>query len=98
MAAIYPSSALKSRQREIKDLAEREPVYITEHGRGKYVFLSEEVLDQMIAQAVEDALYDERLAEALAESREDFAAGRSYGTREDLMAAVARKRTPDAAA
>ena len=98
MPAIYPSVALKNRQREIKALADREPVYITENGLGKYVFLSEEVLEHTISDAVEQALYESRVQQALEDSREDFRAGRSYGTREDLLAAVRQKREAHAEA
>ena len=89
---IYPSTALKNKQREIKAIADREMVHITENGYGKYIFASEEVLRRAIDEAVEDALYEARMAEALRSSRADFAAGRVYQSRDDLMAAVSRKR------
>lgn len=54
--------------------------------------MSEEVLEKIIDQAVEDALHEHRLADALADSRKDFAEGRVYSSREDMMAAVAQKR------
>ncbi len=92
MTPIFPSTALKNQQREIKKLADTQLVYITENGRGKYVFTSQEVLDQIIANAVEDALYEQRLSDALAESRDDFENGRYYTSRENLMAAVNAKR------
>lgn len=92
MTPIFPSTALKNQQREIKKLADTQLVYITENGRGKYVFTSQEVLDQTIADAVEDALYEQRLSDALAESRDDFENGRYYTSRESLMAAVNAKR------
>lgn len=92
MAPIFPSTALKNQQREIKKLADTQLVYITENGRGKYVFTSQEVLDQIIADAVEDALYEQRLSDALAESRDDFENGRYYTSRENLMVAVNAKR------
>ncbi len=98
MPAIFPSVALKNRQREIKAIADREPVYITENGSGKYVFLSEEVLERVISDAVEQALYENRVMQALGESREDFRKGRCYSSREELMAAVERKRSGHAAA
>ena len=92
MTPIFPSTALKNQQREIKKLADTQLVYITENGRGKYVFTSQEVLDQIIADAVEDALYEQRLSDALAESRDDFENGRYYTSRENLMAEVNAKR------
>lgn len=92
MTPIFPSTALKNQQREIKKLADTQLVYITENGRGKYVFTSQEVLDQIIADAVEDALYEQRLSDALAESRDDFKNGQYYTSRESLMAVVKAKR------
>ena len=92
MSAIYPSTALKNQQREIKARADREVVHITENGWGKYVFMSEDVFEQSINQAVEDALYEARLKSALAESRKDFEEGLSYSSKADMLAAVAKKR------
>ena len=92
MPAIYPSTALKNQQREIKAMADNEIVHITENGWGKYVFMSEDVLRRTVEQAVEDALYEKRLADALAESRADFEEDRCYAPRDEMMAAVAKKR------
>lgn len=92
MPAIYPSTALKNQQREIKAKADNEIVHITENGWGKYVFMSEDVLQRTVDQAVEDALYEKRLADALSESRADFEEGRCYASRAEMMAAVARER------
>ena len=44
--SIYSSTALASRQREVKDVADRQVVYITENGNGAYVFCSEEIFDR----------------------------------------------------
>lgn len=95
MTAIYPSTALKNQQREIKALADQEIVHITENGRGKYAFMSEEVLKREIDNAVEEALYQTRLKEALLQSRDDIAHGRTYASREALLNAVAEKRGAD---
>lgn len=92
MPAIYPSTALKNQQREIKAIADNEIVHITENGWGKYVFMSEDVLKRTVEQAVEDALYEKRLAGALAESRKDFEEGRFYSSRDEMLAAVAKRR------
>ena len=96
MPAIYPSTALKNEQRAIKAIADKEVVYITENGRGKYLFMSQDVHDREIEEAVERALYEARMAQALRESRADFAAGRCYTSRDELKAAVASKRASDA--
>lgn len=92
MPPIYPSTALKNHQREIKKLADVQLVYITENGHGKYVFASEEVLEKTVREAVEEALYQERMARALEESRRDFSEGRAYGSRKELMEGVAQRR------
>ena len=92
MPAIFPSTALKTQQREVKSIADNEIVHITENGWGKYVFMSEEVFKRTVDQAVEDALYESRLANALRESRKDYEEGSYYSSREDLLAAVAQKR------
>lgn len=92
MPPIYPSTALKNQQREIKSIADSEVVYITENGWGKYVFMSNEVFNKAVTQAVEEALYQQRLNEALRESRKDFEEGRSYNSREKMLEAVAAKR------
>ena len=92
MTTIYSSSALKTKQREVKDAALKDVVHITENGWRKYVFMSEDVLRRTVEQAVEDALYEKRLADALAESRADFEEGRCYASRDEMMAAVAKKR------
>jgi len=96
MPAIYPSTALKNEQRAIKAIADEEIVYITENGRGKYLFMSQEVYDREIAKAVEKALYEARMAEALRASRADYEAGRYYASREDLKAAGESKRAAHA--
>ncbi len=93
MPAIYPSTALKNQQREIKAIADNEVVYITENGRGKYAFMSQDVLQRQIEEAVEQALYEQRMREALDESRRDFEEGRYYSSREELLAAVEQKRS-----
>lgn len=93
MSAIYPSTALKNQQKEIKARADKEIVHITENGWGKYVFMSEEVFQQAIDQAVGDALYEHRVLAALSESREDFEQGRFYSSREELISAVEAKKS-----
>ncbi|MEI3376958.1 MAG: hypothetical protein V8R08_03875 [Coriobacteriales bacterium] len=96
MPAIYPSTALKNQQREIKAIADNEVVYITENGRGKYAFMSQDVFQRQIEEAVEQALYEQRMREALDESRRDFEEGRYYSSREELLAAVEQKRSAHA--
>lgn len=96
MPPIYPSTALKNQQREIKAHADEEIVYITENGKGKYIFVSEEVMKHLIQREIENALYEQRMHDALQRSRGDFEQGRSYDSREAMMAAVAEKRVQNA--
>lgn len=98
MTAIFPSVALKNQQREIKAIADKEFVHITENGRGKYLFVAEDVFNDYVENAIEDALYEQRLIEALEQSRRDFAEGRYYTSHEEMWAAVERKRAQNAKA
>lgn len=96
MTPIYPSVALKTKQRELKDIANNEFVYITERGCGKYIFASEEVINRHVEEAVENALYEQRVAEAMKRSRKDVAEGRYYEDRESLYTAAAKERAANA--
>ena len=60
--------------------------------------MSQEVHDREVKDAVEEALYELRMAEALRASRADYAEGRSYSMREEVMTAVAKKRVARAQA
>lgn len=78
VSPIYSFAALKSKQREVKDRGAKEVVHITENGNAAYIFCSEEVFAQEKANAIEDALYEERLKALLERSQVDLAAGRVY--------------------
>ncbi len=78
MVPIYSSSALRTRQREIKDQAATQVVHITENGNAAYVFCSEQVYDEALRQAAEQAAYEERLRAAIQRGRADVAEGRMY--------------------
>ena len=56
--SIYSSTALATKQREVKDVADKQVVYITENGNGAYVFCSEEVFDRELKRAREEARYE----------------------------------------
>lgn len=51
MYAVYPTSDLKTCFREVKDATRNELAVITEGGRGRYVFGSEEAYENMINSA-----------------------------------------------
>ena len=63
-----------------------------ENRLGKHVFMSEEASKRTVNQAIEDALHEKCLVDALVQSRNDFKESRFYSTREEMLAAVARKR------
>lgn len=73
---IYSFAALKTKQREIKDRATEEVVHITENGNAAFIFCSEEVFELEKIAAVEAALYEQRIAETIRESRADYEEGR----------------------
>ncbi len=77
--SIYSSTALASRQREVKDAAREGVVHITENGNGAFVFCSEEVFAAELARERESARYEAELGYVLRRAAEDVAAGR-YAT------------------
>ncbi len=91
MEPIYSSSALRDRQREIKDAARKGVVRITESGNGAFVFCSEEVFENQLRQAAEEALYAERMAQVIRDGRKDASAGRTYSVNEGFAAIEARR-------
>ena len=78
MEAIYSSVALRDRQREVKEAARKGVVHITENGNGAFVFCSEEVFEERLRLAAQEAVYAERMAQAIREGQEDLASGRTY--------------------
>ena len=61
MTAIFSSAALKTRQREIKDIARKDVVHITENGNAAFVFMSEELFEEQLNKAAEEAALTERM-------------------------------------
>lgn len=92
MEAIYSSAALRTKQREIKDAALKDVVHITENGNGAFVFCSEEVFERRMRQAAEDALYAQRMADAIEQGRDDVEAGRVYRGADAAIAEISRRR------
>lgn len=93
MDAIYSATELRDHPREVKKAARERLVRITENGRGAYVFCSEEVFQQEIDDAVERALYAQRVSAAIDRGRADIAAGRYVDGIEAAKAAVADRRS-----
>lgn len=75
MTAIFSSSALKTNQREIKDIALKEIVHITENGNGAFIFCSEELFQKKLQEAADDAAYEARMAYIIERGRAEVARG-----------------------
>lgn len=75
MTAIYSSSALKTNQREIKDIALKEIVHITENGNGAFIFCSEELFQKKLQEAADEAAYEARMAYVIERGRAQIARG-----------------------
>ena len=73
---IYPITALSKQQQMVKEAAREDIVRITEHGMAAWIFASEEVFERRIREAVEEALYEAKLDEAIAKGLDDIKNGR----------------------
>lgn len=92
MTTIYSSAALKTRQREVKDAALKDVVHITENGNGAFVFCSEEIFEQKLRDAAEEAAYAERVRAVVERGRTDYAAGRVVEGTSAALAEIAKRR------
>lgn len=92
MDAIYSTTALQTKQREVKDAAQLGIVRITENGNGAFVFMSEELFEKALQDAREEAAYEARIETVLSRARTDFDEGRYYSSTEELRKAVAKER------
>ena len=90
--AIYSSTALASRQREVKDAAREGVVHITENGNGAFVFCSEDVFAAELAREREAARYEAELGYVLRRAAEDVAAGRYETDFAEFRRSVAAER------
>ncbi len=91
MEAIYSSTALQTQQREIKDIARKQLVHITENGNGAFVFCSEELFQKALDDARAEAAEDAMLCGIVARGRADFAAGRVYEGKDEAFAEIERR-------
>ena len=71
MTAIYSSAALKTRQREIKDIARKDVVHIT----AAFVFMSEDLFEEQLNNAAEEAALTERMRACIKASDDCFEQG-----------------------
>lgn len=88
MASIYSSAALKTRQREVKDAARNDVVHITENGNAAFVLMSEELFEQRLKDAAEEAAYAERVKACILNGRADIAEGRYIEGTDAFFAAL----------
>lgn len=90
MDAIYSATMLRDRPREVKEAARHNLVRITENGNGAFVFCSEEIYREKIAEAAEQAAYETRVSMAIERGRAD--AGRVFdGSLDSLFAEAGRR-------
>ena len=73
--SIYSSTALATKQREVKNVADKQVVYITENGNGAYVFCSEEVFDRELRRAREEARYEAEMELVVSRGMRDIREG-----------------------
>lgn len=91
MEPIYPITALQKKTAEVKAAAQEDVVRITENGAGAYIFATEEVYEQKIQEAVEEAVYIARIADAIERGRADIAAGRYIEGSDAAWAEIERR-------
>ena len=92
MIVSFPSTALRSNQREVKDASKKDPVLITDN-EAHYVLGGKGLLGSMSKRLRERAAYEQRIVEAVERGNADFAAGRYIeGNAEEVIAEMERKR------
>ena len=90
--SIYSSTALAARQREVKDVADRQVVYITENGNGAYVFWPEQIVDRYLKETGDDARYDAAVDVVLRRGKRDIEEGRFTTDVDGFVARIREKR------
>lgn len=91
MTPIYSSAALKTRQREIKDVARTQVVHITENGNAAFVLMSEELYEKSLREVAERADYEARVAAAIERGRSDIESGRFVEGTEAALVEIERR-------
>ncbi len=92
MDAIYSATMLRDKPREVKEAAKHNLVRITENGNGAFVFCSEEIYREKIAEAAEQAAYEARVSMGIERGRADVATGRVFeGSLDDLLDEAERR-------
>lgn len=78
MEAIYPITALQKNSARIKEEARERLVHVTENGHAAFVFMSEEVLDELIAKEREEAVWEAQMIASIDRGMRDIEQGRYH--------------------
>lgn len=92
MEPIFPITALSKDQAAVKEAARNNVVRITEHGSAAWIFTSEEMLEQKIRDAIDDAVYEARLAWIVERGHRDIAEDRYVIGTENAKKKIAEMR------
>lgn len=90
--SIYSSTALATKQREVKNVADKQVVYITENGNGAYVFCSEEVFDRELKRAREEARYEAEMKLVVNRGMRDIREGEFTTDVDDFAERILNRR------
>ena len=93
--SIYSSTALANRQREVKDVADQQVVYITENGNGAYIFCSEDIFERELQQAREEARYEAEMEYVIRRGLQDIENGRYTTDVQEFVADMLAERGLD---
>ena len=75
MQNVFPSTALRSQQPEVKRAASIQPVIITDNNRQQYVFCSEDVFHKRLEHETQEAAYATRMAWGIRRAKDGIANG-----------------------
>ncbi|MBQ9005237.1 MAG: hypothetical protein IJ092_02565 [Atopobiaceae bacterium] len=93
MLASFPSSSLKTNQREVKDAALSEPVLVTDSDNQNYLFGNVQALTRATSNFMEEVSYERRILFGAIRGSISIARGDYIsGTFEEVMAEMERRR------
>jgi len=97
MPVSFPSTALRTDQRKVKQLAEADPLLIASDNNVNLVFCGAKRFQQVIDERRASARYERRVAHAIARGRKDIDAGRFIeGSPQEVIAQMDRLRHANA--
>lgn len=92
MTQSFPSSMLKTSQREVKDAVALEPALITDSDNRHFLFGAKASLTQRLAEIVDDFVYEKRVAKAVRRAEASIARGDYVVGVEEAIAESERMR------